>query len=62
MKQKEEKSVFSDIKWKERKMEESYDFSGIYVYSHFLIELVFKGNIGQFGLFCLSKVLLWKVT
>lgn len=35
MKQKEEKSVFSDIKWKESKMEESHDFSRIYVYSLF---------------------------
>lgn len=32
-----------------------------FIYVHtFKMELLFKGNVGQFRLFCLSKVHLWK--
>lgn len=35
VKQREEKLVFSDIVWEERKTEESHDFSGIYIHTYF---------------------------
>jgi len=57
VKEMEEKLIISDIVWEERKMEESYDFcfnSCTYIYT-FKMKL-FKGNIRQLMLLCLSKV------
>lgn len=58
--QRKEKLVFSDTVWEERKTEDSMIFLK-FIYIHtFKTELLFKGNIEQFSLLCLTKVQLWK--